>query len=209
MFRIPSRKQQRRLAAVAAGTSLLAAIGIAATAGPASADDVIGVHYALTGTTFLAKLNTTVNLGPGILAGSIDLTNLTSTSTMMLPPVTVSVQAFGFTPASATVELIQNSPAADNVINGIDTSDANVTLKVTSLTILGHSVPVGDQCQTTPFIITLNAQPGFTENGGGPLAGTFTIPFFHHCGINTPLLNLTIPGPGNTINLNLGPVQFD
>lgn len=208
MFRMPSRKQLRRLAAVAASTSLLAAIGSAATADPASADTVIAVHYAVTGTTFLAKLNTTVNLGPGTLAGSVDLTTGTSTSVLMLPPATVSVQGFGFTPASATVELIQNGTAADTVTNGIDTSSPNVTLKITSLTVFGRSLPVGDQCQTTPFTITLSSQPGFTESGGGPLAGTFTIPFFQHCGLSTLLLNLTIPGSGNTINLNLGPVQF-
>ncbi len=33
-------------------------------------------------------------------------------------------------------------------------------------------------------------------------------PFFRHCGLNTLLLNLTIPGSGNTLNLTLGQLQL-
>ena len=97
MSRLPRRSLARRLAALAVGASLLAAAGIAATASSASADTVLNVHYALTGTT------------------------------------------------------------------------------------------VG---------------------GGGPVSGSYTIPAFHHCLLNTLLLNLTIPGPGNTLNLTLGQLQL-
>jgi len=44
--------------------------------------------------------------------------------------------------------------------------------------------------------------------GGGPISGSYTIPFFSHCGLNTLLLNLTIPGSGNTLNLTLGQLQL-
>jgi hypothetical protein len=37
--------------------------------------------------------------------------------------------------------------------------------------------------------------------GASLLAGA---PFFRHCGLNTLLLNATIPGSGNTLNLTLG-----
>ena len=42
----------------------------------------------------------------------------------------------------------------------------------------------------------------------GPVSGSYTIPAFHHCLLNTLLLNLTIPGPGNTLNLTLGQLQL-
>ena len=96
MSRLPRRPLARRLAALAVGTSLLTAAGIAATASSASADTVLNVHYALTGTV----------------------------------------------------------------------------------------------------------------GGGGPISGSYTIPAFHHCLLNTLLLNLTIPGPGNTLNLTLGQLQL-
>jgi hypothetical protein len=40
------------------------------------------------------------------------------------------------------------------------------------------------------------------------LTGTLTLPAatgrFAHCGLATLLINLTLPGPGNTISLTLG-----
>ena len=203
-------RSRTRLALLAAGVAVLAATGVVAVSGAASADSVVNVHYAVTGTTYLAKLNTTANLGSGILASTVDLTTGTSQSTLTLPPTTVSVKEFGFVPVTATTELIQNGPAAGtvNFSTNTITSTANVTLKLTNLTIFGVSLPVGDKCQTTPFNIGISSGPGFTVSGGGPVTGTYTIPAFHDCGLNTLLLNLTIPGAGNTLNLDLGPLQL-
>jgi hypothetical protein len=39
-------------------------------------------------------------------------------------------------------------------------------------------------------------------------AGHYTIPRFAHCGFATFLINLTIPGPNNTITLTLGPPKI-
>ena len=96
--RLPRRPLARRLAALAVGTSLFTAAGIAAAASSASADTVLNVHYALTGTTFIKKLNTTVNLGSGTLASTVDLTTGTSSSTLTLPPATVSTRELGIIP---------------------------------------------------------------------------------------------------------------
>ena len=203
-------RSRTRPALLAAGVAVLAATGVVAASGAASADSVANVQYAVTGTTYLAKLNTTANLGSGTLASTVDLTTGTSQSTLTLPPTTVSVKEFGFVPVTATTELIQNGPAAGTVNFSTNTiaSTANVTLKLTNLTVFGVSLPVGDKCQTTPFNIGISSGPGFTVSGGGPVSGTYTIPAFHDCGLNTLLLNLTIPGAGNTLNLDLGPLQL-
>jgi len=208
--RLPRRPLVRRLAAIAVGTTLLAAAGAAATAGSASADTIVNVHYALTGTTFIKKLNTTVNLGSGTLASTVDLTTGASSSTLTLPPATASVKEFGIIPVVATTEMIQNGPATGtvNVNTNTITSTASVTLKITNLTIAGIAAPVGGNCQTSPFSVTLSSGPGFTVGGGGPVSGSFTIPAFRHCGLSTLLINLTIPGPGNTLNLTLGQLQL-
>ena len=199
-----------RLAMMAAGIALLAATGVMAASGAASADTVVNAKYAVTGTTFIAKLNTTVNLGSGNLAATVDLTTGASQSTLTLPPATVSVKEFGIIPVTATTEIIQNGTAAGTVNFAANTitSTANVTLKITSLTVFGISLPVGNECQTTPFNIGLSSGPGFTVSGGGPVSGSYTIPAFHNCGLNTLLLNLTIPGSGNSINLTLGTLQL-
>ena len=208
--RLPRRPLARRLVALAVGTSLLAAAGLAATAGSASADTVLNVHYALTGTTFIKKLNTTVDLGSGTLASTVDLTTGTSSSTLTLPPATASAKVLNLIPVSATTEMIQNGPASGtvNLTTNTISSTAGVTLKITSLTVAGLPLPVGNSCQTSPFSVTHSSGAGFTVGGGGPISGTYTIPAFHHCLLNTLLLNLTIPGPGNTLNLTLGQLQL-
>jgi hypothetical protein len=210
MIRLPGRSRTTRLAIVTVSAGLLTAVGLATTAGPAAADSVVNVHYALTGTTFIKKLNTTVNLGSGTLSAAVDLTTGTSTSTLSLPPATASVNELGILPVSATTEMIQNGPATGtvNLTANTITSTASVTLKITKLTVAGLSLPVGNSCQTTPFNISISSGAGFTVSGGGPVSGTYTIPLFHHCLLNTLLLNLTIPGPGNTLNLTLGALQI-
>jgi hypothetical protein len=54
----------------------------------------------------------------------------------------------------------------------------------------------------------VNSQPGFSILNGGNLDGTYTIPDFHNCGLSTLLINLTLPGSGNTITLTLGKGHF-
>ncbi len=199
-----------RLALMALGAAILTTTGLMAASGAASADTEANVHYAVTGTTFIAKLGTTANLGSGTLAATVDLTTGASESTLTLPPTTVSVKEFGFIPVTATTEIIQNGSAAGTVNFSANTitSTANVTLKITNLTVFGVSLPVGNNCQTTPFDINISSGSGFMVSGGGPVNGTYTIPAFHDCGLNTLLLNLTIPGSGNTLNLNLGQLQL-
>ena len=64
---------------------------------------------------------------------------------------------------------------------------------------------MGSRCQTTaPATITLSSRPGFNLLSGGTLAGTYTIPQFSHCGLETLLVNLIVPGPGDTITFALG-----
>lgn len=210
MFRFSRRSPRTRVVALAASACLLGFGGIAATAGPAFADNVINVHYALTGTTFIKKLNTTVNLGQGTLSATVDLTTGTQSATLSLPPSTISTNELGVIPVTATSEMIQDGPATGsaNLSTNTITSTSTVTLKLTSLSIFGLNVPIGNNCETSPFNVTISSQPGFTIGGGGPLSGTFTIPDFHHCGLSTLVLNLSIPGPGNTLNLTLGALQI-
>src|SRR5580658_8158408 len=65
---------------------------------------------------------------------------------------------------------------------------------------------------TTQFIndgpttgkLNLKTERGFNVLAGGNLAGSYAIPSFSHCGLATPLINLTIPATDNTIALKLG-----
>ena len=89
--------------------------------------------------------------------------------------------------------------------NGGILATSQITLKLTSLKVAGIPIPVGRSCETSaPTTIILTSQPGFNALTGGTVSGTYTIPRFAHCLLATPLINLTLPGPGNTISLTLG-----
>jgi hypothetical protein len=190
------------------GAGVLAVAGIAATAGTAHADNVLTVHYSVTGTAYIAKLGSTLNLGQGTLVANVDFTTGATTSTLEMPPATVTMEEFGFIPVTATAVINQLGPANSTVSGNSISATATVQMQFTHLSVFGVSIPVGSSCETSPFSVSLASGAGFTTNGGGPVSGTFTIPDFHGCGLTTLALNLLVPGAGNSFNLTLGPLQL-
>ena len=192
-------------------TAAIAVTGIAlatpALASPAApSDTTVGVTYPVTGSTFIKAIHSSIALGPGTLSTTADLTTSTLTGTLSLPPATGSFKELGLVPVTATTEMIQDGQATGTVnfsTNAVTTT-ATETIKLTGLKVAGLPIPVGPNCQTSPATITVTSQPGFNVLSGGTLAGTYTIPPFSHCGLATFLINLTLPGPGNTISLTLG-----
>jgi hypothetical protein len=183
-----------------------ALIGLGAI--PASADTSITATYPVSGSTFIKALNSTVSLGPGTLTSTVDLnTSAVTSSTLSLPPATGSFKELGFIPVTATTAFVQDGNATGTVSLSKNTVSVTtqVTMQLTSLKIAGVPVLIGKSCQTSaPATITVSSQPGFNVLNGGTVAGTYTIPKFSHCGLGTLLINLTIPGSGNTISLTLG-----
>ena len=193
--------------AATAIAGLLALATIAATPAAASAATVIKVRYPVNGSTFIKAANATVTLGPGALRSRVNLSNGNVTASLNLPPATGSLTELGLIPVTATVVFIQNGPTTGKVdLNtGAVTTSSSITLQITSLTVSGLPVPVGPACESaTPASVALASQPGFSIVNGGTVSGTYTVPPFAGCGLVTPVLNLTITGPGNTISLTLG-----
>lgn len=200
------RTRAARCATVTALTGLVAAFTIAA-APAASADTVIKVRYPVHGSTFLKAANATVKLGPGTLRSKVDLNTGTVTASLNLPPATGSFKELGLIPVTATVAFIQNGPTTGkvNLNTGAVMTKSSITLQITSLSVAGLPVPVGPACESaTPAAVSLASRPGFSIVNGGTVSGTYTVPPFAHCGLITPVLNLTITGPGNAISLSLG-----
>ncbi|HTZ27302.1 MAG TPA: hypothetical protein VMC83_25130 [Streptosporangiaceae bacterium] len=198
-------------AGIAAATPALASVSApaapAARAAPAAlSDTTVSVSYPVTGSTFIKAINSTIGLGPGTLATTADLTTSTLTGTLTLPPATGSFKELGLIPVTATTEMIQDGTATGtvNFTTNAVTTTATDTMKLTSLKVAGLPIPVGPSCETSPATITVSSQAGFSVLNGGTLSGTYTIPTFAHCGLATLLINLTLPGPGNTISLTLG-----
>jgi hypothetical protein len=190
------------VAGIAAATPALASP--AAPAAPS--DSTVSVSYPVTGSTFIKAIGSTIDLGPGTLSTTADLTTSTLTGTLTLPPATGSFKELGLIPVTATTEMIQDGTATGtvNFTTNAVTTTATDTIKLTSLKVAGVPILVGPSCETSPATISVSSQAGFNVLNGGTLSGTYTIPPFAHCGLATLLINLTLPGPGNTISLTLG-----
>ena len=198
----------RRIAALVAA-SALAGAGLvfgASAASAASADAFIYATYPVNGSTTIKSTSSTMALGPGTLQAALDVSTDAITANMTLPEATGSFNALGFVPVTATTAFVQDGAITGKDVSGAFTGTANITIKLTDVKVAGIDVPVGDNCQTkTPAVINLNSGTGFNVLTGGPVSGTYSIPDFDGCGlITTPLLNLLIPGDGNTITLTLG-----
>jgi hypothetical protein len=187
-------------------TSAAVASAAALWAGSALADTTASLTYPVSGSTYINAIHTSIPLGPGSLAATADLTTSTITGSVNLPAATGSFRELGLVPVTATTEFIEDGSTTGTLeSNGGIQATAKITLKLTSLKVAGISLPVGNSCQTaTPATIPLASQPGFNALTGGTVSGTYTIPRFTHCLLNTVLINLTLPGPSNTITLALG-----
>ena len=195
---------------ITALSGLLAAGAILATAAPASAATKITVNYPVTGSTLIQKIDATATLGPGTLTSTVNLSTGKVTASLTLPPATVSYEELGLIPVTATTAFINDGPTRGtvNLDTGAVTTTSHIIMQITSLTVAGLPIPVPSGCESAkPAKVTVTSEPGFTIVNGGSLSGTYTLPPFAHCGLETPVLNLTIPGPGNTITLTLGAAQ--
>jgi hypothetical protein len=201
-----TRSKGPRLAAAAA-TVLAAGAMLASAVSPASASTTVHVKYQVTGSTYIKAPNFTLSLGPGELSSTVKLRTGKLKATLSLPDATGSFTEFGIVPVTATTQFINDGPTTGklNSKTGAVTTTSKITLRIVNLTVAGISLPVGSSCQTTdPVVVDLASQPGFNALKGGTVAGDYTIGDFSGCGLNTLLINLTIPGSGNTISLKLG-----
>jgi hypothetical protein len=190
---------------------LVAAGALVAVGGPASAASVIKAKYKITGSTFLAGPMATLALGPGTLSAKVNASTGKVTATLSLPPATGSFKQFGIIPVTATAKLINDGPTTGkvNLHTGAVSTTSTITMQITSLTVAGLPISVGSRCETSsPVVVKLKSLKGFNVLGGGKVAGSYTIPKFHHCGLATLLINLTIPASGNTITLKLGKAKL-
>jgi hypothetical protein len=181
-------------------------VGVSASPAAAAAD--LSATYPINGVSHIASNDSDLPLGPGSLQATVNLDSGALTASVSLPPATGNFKELGFIPVTATVELTEAEPTTGtlDINTGAMQSTSHMNLRLTRLTIAGLPALVGSRCQTErPAEIPLTSQPGFSVLRGGEVSGTYTIPKFEHCLLNTALINLTIPGPGNTLTLTLGP----
>ena len=210
MFRLIRSPGPRRMA-VTAVAGMLALSGVVASAGAASADTTLKASYPVTGSTYIKAPNFTIALGPGKLASTVDVTTGSLKANLTLPDATGSFNELGLIPVTATTQFINNGPTTGKIdLNtGVVHTTSRITLRIVDLKVAGIDMPVGNSCETTtPTVVKVVSQAGFNILQGGNLGGSYTIPPFANCGLATALINLTLPGSGNTITLTLGKPTF-
>ncbi len=204
------RTRARLVAAVTTGT-LLGGAALALDPGAASATTLVHAKYKVSGSTYLKSPNFTLALGPGTLSAKLNAATGKLTATLSLPNATGSFKQFGVIPVTATTQLINDGPTTGklNLKTGAIKTTSKITMRIVSLTVAGLSIPVGSSCETsTPAVVSLASQKKFNVLDGGTVAGTYAIPSFSNCGLATLLINITIPGSGNTISLKLGKAKL-
>ncbi|MFI5430091.1 hypothetical protein [Aeromicrobium sp. UC242_57] len=199
-----SIRRWRRRAAVLGAGAMIALV-------PAAAHAVtIGVDYDVTGTSLIASTDSTINLGPATLSTDIDANTGNFTGSMPLPGTTTRFEVIGLIPVTAKVDFVEAAPVTGHIkLFGLDASiesTASYYIKLSNIKIVGFPTFTGSHCRTkVPVSIPANTPAGenFHLTQGGNLEGEYTIGDFEHCGLNTWLINLLVPGSGNTVDLQV------
>ena len=191
-------------------TLTLGSLGTAAVAmAPrAAAEPTMALDWTVSAHTHLAKAGFDVSVPPGSFVGNVDLGTGVLTGDMSLPPAAITLKLLGMLPAlDATFEIAGAGPVtgkADFTTLHVDTT-ATFNIRLAKLAPAGTSVNlVGDRCTTAkPITVSMGGKADLAA--GSTFSGTYTIPPFTRCGALTPLLNLLIPGPGNTFTATFVP----
>jgi hypothetical protein len=179
------------------------------SAAPATASTTVPIHWTVNASTHLKSLDMDVVVPPGTFDGTIDLATGNLTGTLALPPATKKITLFGLPLASATFAITENGPITGHVdlatMKATVTASFNFNIKQASLSILPWLNLVGSTCTgAQPVTVTMSGPVSLT--GPSTFSSTYTIPPFKGCGLLiTPVLNLIIPGPGNTFSATFAP----
>ncbi|ONI85200.1 hypothetical protein ALI22I_31840 [Saccharothrix sp. ALI-22-I] len=168
-------------------------------------NDPLRINFGVNGSSTIKKLNSGLPLGPGTLNTEVDLLGGKFAGDLALPDASGNFKLFGFVPTTATVRLIPQGRTTGTIAAGAVTAQTTASIKLTDVRVLGiQVVKPTDRCTTvTPSAIALTSTAGFDPLNGGGLVGTYDIARFAGCGLVTPVVNGTIPGPGNTLDLTI------
>ncbi|MFW6775921.1 hypothetical protein ACOACO_16675 [Nocardioides sp. CPCC 205120] len=198
----------RRVRRTLAGVGAAAALALVPTV--AHAATIVPIEYDAVGTSTIAKTDSTVALGPTTLRTDLDVDTGDFTGSLPLPGTRTNFKAAGFLPVQADVAFVEAAPLTGHINLSGDiasvSSTATYNVRLSNIKIAGFPTFTGTRCQTkVPVTIPVGTEPGvgFDLAEGGRLVGEYTIGDFANCGLNTGLINLLVPGPGNTVDIQV------
>ncbi len=190
---------------IAAGAAALCVAGYSAVPAQAwTADAVANVDLTAT----IKKMNQTTTYPRGQFVGVLDSEKRTIVGTTTIPAGTTRLKIGSLPLADVTTKITQVGQSTTNItFDGWDWvlhTTQQVSVQIVSIKPVGLDINlVGNSCKTAPFTQTLDGRFHVTGTGPGSaydywMNGTYTLPYFWNCGLSTPVINLSIPGPGNT-----------
>jgi hypothetical protein len=123
------------------------------------------------------------------------------TGTFTLPPVPVTRSVPGVGRISGTVTF--GPGHAEGSVFGGFSGSATWPVAISGVRVNGVPYDVGPDCGTAEPVTTELTSGDFAGGTGGRLESTYEIGAFENCGAATPLINGFVPGPGNTLTLDL------
>jgi hypothetical protein len=206
MIAIRSRKRIR----IPLLASIVALVMAAATftATPSGAATTIPIHWKVNASTHIASLNMDVQIPEGTFDGEVDLATGALTGNLNLPPASKTIRLFGLPIATATFAMSQNGPITGHVDFATMTvtvdSSFDFAIKSATASFLPWLNLVGNSCRgTQPIDVSMSGPVNLT--GSQTFSADYTLPRLQDCGLATPLLNLVIPGGGNTFTATFAP----
>ena len=191
----------------AVGTGASASAASPVTAQLPADNPPMPVHYRVDTTTRVARLGSDLVVGPGRLDGQFVIVSGSNplrveiTGDLTLPPADSYFVTFGFMPATATITVISTAPVQSLLQNGTLTATTRLAFGLSNAKVHGVPLDAGPSCRTDEVAI-VQSGPFLSPLSTGTIAGTFTIPPFHHCGVREdldPLFTGLVSGPGNTL----------
>lgn len=203
-----TRIRSPRLAALALTLTMMSASFAMSAPTAAAADPIIPLHWKVNASTHIRSLNMDVTIPEGTFDGQVNLATGELSGNLTLPPAVQHIKLFGVSLASATFAVTQSQPVHGHVdiANLTATVTSSFTMQITqaSLTWLPWLNLVGRSCRgSQPVTVTMSGPVSLTAPSS--FAAEYTIPSFTGCGLATPLLNLVIPGGGNTFSASFAP----
>lgn len=196
-----------RTAVVGSVVALMLAAATFAAA-PSGAASTLPIHWKVNASTHIKSLNMDVAIPEGSFDGEVDIVTGELTGSLNLPAASKTIKLFGLPIATTTFAMTQNGPITGHVDFATMTvtvnSSFNFAIKSAALSFLPKVNLVGKSCRgTKPINVSMSGPIDLT--GEQTFSADYALPKLTGCGLATSLMNLIIPGGGNTFTATFAP----
>ncbi|MCG8920505.1 hypothetical protein L6E12_32535, partial [Actinokineospora sp. PR83] len=163
----------------------------------------VDIDYGLTGSSTLPRLGGTVPLS-GSVDAKANLGQGTFTAALALNKTKGDFKIVGVLPATAEIDFETVGQGSGTMSAGAATFQQQLFVKLTSVSVFGLPIYMGDTCKTQkPADIRLTSAGAFDPLAGGKLKGTYSLTRADGCGPLNDYIGPFVFSQNNTIDVTL------